>query len=223
MKIGSLFSGYGGLDMAVQDVFGGTVAWHCEWEAAPSKILAHHWPDVPNLHDVTQIEWEELVSCKPDLETTQHMYDLYCQGHSLAQVGKMTGVSRQTVFTRFKRRGLDMRDRAEPLPFREYDGRRYTIGTQGYYRATEGDRELMHRAVWMRERGLIPEGWDVHHIDHDKTNNVIENLACMSKADYARLHGGDATDSFSVDILTGGYPRAMSTIFSSRPTERNRR
>ena len=30
MRIGSLFTGYGGLDMAVQAVTGGGVAWHCE-------------------------------------------------------------------------------------------------------------------------------------------------------------------------------------------------
>jgi DNA (cytosine-5)-methyltransferase 1 len=32
MKIGSLFSGYGGLDLAVTAVTGAEVAWHCEWE-----------------------------------------------------------------------------------------------------------------------------------------------------------------------------------------------
>ncbi|WP_072689456.1 DNA cytosine methyltransferase [Rhodococcus marinonascens] len=57
MTIGSLFSGYGGLDLAVQKVFGGEVAWHCEWDKAPSAILEHHWPGVPNLHDVTQVDW----------------------------------------------------------------------------------------------------------------------------------------------------------------------
>jgi len=57
VKIGSLFSGYGGLDMGVQSVLGGDVAWHVEFDAAPSKILAHHWPDVPNHGDVTKVDW----------------------------------------------------------------------------------------------------------------------------------------------------------------------
>lgn len=58
MRIISLFSGYGGLDLAALQLFpGASTAWHCEWEPAPSKILAHHWPDVPNLHDVTQVDW----------------------------------------------------------------------------------------------------------------------------------------------------------------------
>ena len=42
LKIGSLFSGYGGLDLAVQQVYDAEPAWHVEFDAAPSKILAHH-------------------------------------------------------------------------------------------------------------------------------------------------------------------------------------
>ena len=61
MRIGSLFSGYGGLDMAVEQVFpGASTAWFCEWDDAPSKILAHHWPDVPNLRDVTAVDWSAV-------------------------------------------------------------------------------------------------------------------------------------------------------------------
>jgi DNA (cytosine-5)-methyltransferase 1 len=60
LRIGSLFSGYGGLDMAVEEVTGATVAWHCEWEDAPSAILAHHWPGVPNFHDVSKVDWSSV-------------------------------------------------------------------------------------------------------------------------------------------------------------------
>lgn len=57
MKIGSLFSGYGGLDMGVQAAMGGTVTWHVEFDANPSKILTHHWPDVPNYGDITTVDF----------------------------------------------------------------------------------------------------------------------------------------------------------------------
>ena len=59
LRIGSLFSGYGGLDLAVEHIFNATPAWFVEFEEAPSKILAHHWPDVPNLGDVTKVDWSE--------------------------------------------------------------------------------------------------------------------------------------------------------------------
>lgn len=57
MKIGSLFSGYGGLDLAAETHFNAEAVWHAEWENAPSKVLAHHWPGVPNLKDVTTVNW----------------------------------------------------------------------------------------------------------------------------------------------------------------------
>ena len=57
MKIGSLFTGAGMLDRAVEEVFGGHVVWHSEIDKAASKVLAYHWPDVPNLGSVTEIDW----------------------------------------------------------------------------------------------------------------------------------------------------------------------
>lgn len=60
LTIGSLFSGYGGLDMAVEQVTGATPAWFVEYDTAPSRILAHHWPDVPNYGDVTKVDWATM-------------------------------------------------------------------------------------------------------------------------------------------------------------------
>lgn len=57
MRVGSLFSGYGGLDLAVEHVFGARTVWHAEWEDAPSAVLARHWPDAPNYRDVTAVDW----------------------------------------------------------------------------------------------------------------------------------------------------------------------
>ena len=46
--------------MAVEAVTGATPAWFVEYDAAPSKILAHHWPDVPNYGDVTKVDWAAM-------------------------------------------------------------------------------------------------------------------------------------------------------------------
>lgn len=59
-RIGELFAGYGGLGMAVQQVYGGHVAWYSEFDPAPSKIMAHHHPHAPSLGDVTQIDWQQV-------------------------------------------------------------------------------------------------------------------------------------------------------------------
>jgi DNA (cytosine-5)-methyltransferase 1 len=60
VKIGSLFSGYGGLDMAVQSVYGGDLAWYSEIEPAACTVLAAHHPGVPNLGDITAVDWSQV-------------------------------------------------------------------------------------------------------------------------------------------------------------------
>lgn len=57
LRIGSLCTGYGGLDMAVQAVLGGTLAWVSDVDPGASRILAHHHPQVPNLGDLTAVDW----------------------------------------------------------------------------------------------------------------------------------------------------------------------
>lgn len=56
-RIGSLCTGYGGLDTAIQQVLGGTLAWVSDPDPGAAAILTHHHPDVPNLGDLTAVEW----------------------------------------------------------------------------------------------------------------------------------------------------------------------
>lgn len=59
--IGSLFSGYGGLDMGVQMALGpARVAWVSDIEPGPTRILTHHHPDAPNLGDITSVDWTQV-------------------------------------------------------------------------------------------------------------------------------------------------------------------
>ena len=60
MRAGELCAGYGGLALAVEEVFAAETAWFSEFDPAPSKILAHHWPNVPNHGDMTQIDWAAI-------------------------------------------------------------------------------------------------------------------------------------------------------------------
>lgn len=57
LKVGALFAGYGGLDLAVESVIDSEVAWVAEWDDGPSRILAHRFPDAPNYRDVTAVKW----------------------------------------------------------------------------------------------------------------------------------------------------------------------
>lgn len=60
MRIGSLFTGYAGLDLGVRAALGGEIAWHCDNDPAAAAVLAHHWPDVPNLGDITAVDWQTV-------------------------------------------------------------------------------------------------------------------------------------------------------------------
>lgn len=60
MTVGEMCAGYNGLGKAVEEVFDATPAWFFEFDAAPSKILAHHYPDVPNHGDMTAVDWSQI-------------------------------------------------------------------------------------------------------------------------------------------------------------------
>lgn len=118
----------------------------------------------------------------------KEMYELYQQGHSLAQVAKAYQKTRQSVWELFKNRGWEMRRKPKPLPFMTFNGEKYTLRNNGYYGKTRGKRTLMHRDVWEFHNEPIPEGYDIHHRDHNKENNCIDNLECLHKAEHARLY-----------------------------------
>lgn len=57
LRLGELCAGYGGLAKAIEEVFDAETVWVSEFEEAPSKILAHHWPNAHNYGDMTKINW----------------------------------------------------------------------------------------------------------------------------------------------------------------------
>jgi DNA (cytosine-5)-methyltransferase 1 len=59
MNIGSLFSGYLGLDLAVEQVFGAETAWTSDIDEGARKIIAHR-TTAPNLGDITKIDWAQV-------------------------------------------------------------------------------------------------------------------------------------------------------------------
>jgi DNA (cytosine-5)-methyltransferase 1 len=56
--LGSLCTGYGGLDMVVLAAFGGgRVAWVADPDRHVRTLLAARLPDVPNLGDIREVDW----------------------------------------------------------------------------------------------------------------------------------------------------------------------
>ena len=84
-RVGSLFSGYGGLDLAIEHALGAETIWFSEINKPVTRIFAHHWPDAPNLGDITTIDWQ-----------TVEPVDVLCGGfpcQDVSTVGKRAGLA----------------------------------------------------------------------------------------------------------------------------------
>jgi len=88
MRVGSLFTGIRGLDMAVESVFDAEVVWHSEVDPHASKLLAHHHPTIPNLGDITKIDWTQVPAV-----------DILCGGfpcQDISTAGMQAGIRKGT-------------------------------------------------------------------------------------------------------------------------------
>lgn len=88
--IGSLFTGYGGLDMGVAMALDpeARVAWTSDVEPGPCRLAEVRWPGTPNLGDITQINWTDVEPV-----------DVICGGspcQDLSLAGRRAGMTADT-------------------------------------------------------------------------------------------------------------------------------
>ena len=74
LKVGGLFSGIGGIELGLEQTGGFRTVWHSEIDPFCNEVLAAHWSNVPNLGDITKIDWSTVepvdlicggVPCQP--------------------------------------------------------------------------------------------------------------------------------------------------------------
>ena len=82
----------------------------------------------------------------------------------------------------------------------EFMGKRYWLC--GRYFQRRGKR--LHRVVWRVFNGPIPDGFHVHHIDGDASNNAPGNLECIS----LREHLGERHGEESAERVVQYLPKA---------------
>lgn len=48
--------------------------------------------------------------------------------------------------------------------------------------------KALHREVWSEAHGPVPDGFEVHHRDHNRSNNSLRNLELLDGTEHARHH-----------------------------------
>ena len=71
----------------------------------------------------------------------------------------------------------------EDASFKKYSKGKYMQSGKGV-----GGEQYLHRAVWKKDHGKIPKGYEVHHKDHDTLNNNISNLALVKSGEHQGMH-----------------------------------
>lgn len=77
-SIGSICTGYGGIELAIESLLPVRHAWHAELDPAASKVLEARFPGVPNFGDLTRVDW---ASAEP---VDVFAGGVPCQGYSMA-------------------------------------------------------------------------------------------------------------------------------------------
>lgn len=57
----------------------------------------------------------------------------------------------------------------------------------GYWLCSTLHKRL-HIYIYEKYNGKIPKGYEVHHIDHNKDNNEIDNLKLLTRKEHNKIH-----------------------------------
>lgn len=113
-----------------------------------------------------------------------------------------------------------------PDKYQWINGRKFTRDDKTGYYQNSSLRIRAHRYVWELNYGKIPDGYDIHHKDGDKSNNDISNLELITRSDHMRLHGAQLTEEQKAErrrnLIENAGPRAAEWHKSSEGREWHR-
>lgn len=58
-------------------------------------------------------------------------------------------------------------------------------------------RITLHRYTWIKNKGDIPFGFHIHHVDGNTANNEISNLRCVSPREHIASHWSKERSDFA--------------------------
>ena len=71
-----------------------------------------------------------------------------------------------------------------------------TMDQKGYYRISSSKEnnynKMLHRLIWEDWYGKpIPKGYFIHHLNHQKDDNRIQNLQCVESKSHRKYHSSN--------------------------------
>ena len=94
-----------------------------------------------------------------------------------------------------------------------FEGVKFTRDDKTGYYLNSTLHKRMHRYVWEYYNGAIPKGYQIHHKDHNRANNNIENLEMLPTSTHAKKHGDERTnnhyDEMCANLAENARPKAV--------------
>lgn len=137
----------------------------------------------------------------------QLLEELYSKGLSSSDIAKKLNLSDTTVRRRLHEFNIAMRTPEEGIKLAykkrrgpnnanfKHSGHRYNgngyvliwVGTD-HPQADKRGNILEHRFVWQEvEKCILPQDWEIHHLNGQRDDNCRENLLALSKSNHAIL------------------------------------
>ena len=93
----------------------------------------------------------------------------------------------------------------------EYDGIKWYPDRRGYWvgHTKDGKIKRLHLYIWEKYHGPIPNGYHVHHKDHNPNNNDIENLELIEKTSHLKMHAEENREISSKTVKKYALPAAI--------------
>lgn len=80
----------------------------------------------------------------------------------------------------------------------------------------EGKRQFVHRLVMAKALGLktLPRRFDVHHINEDRMDNRLDNLALVTRGGHRTIHFLQVKDSVSLALKRSTLAEVLKSMTS---------
>ena len=199
MKIGSLCTGYGGLDMAVEAFFDADMVWCAEIDKYASQLITTRF-NKPNLGDIKQIDWDTVepidiltagYPCQP-FSTAGQRKGTDDQRHIWPHIIKAISILRPSIIILENVRGhlsLGFKDVLKDLAQNGYDARWQVVRASDV--GAPHQRARLFIIAYPSSKGL-QRSWD-------KTNDFTNGFVADTNSN-ARQESRRATTEISTEI-----------------------